>query len=116
MNTRKYEAFYMVSGAHDDAAVQQIADKFKAVVEKEGGKVEAAGKWDKRKLAYEVNGQKEANYILMHFECEAKVPAELKRQMRNSDDVMRQIILRLEDDFVPAPKEEPTPEAVSAIE
>lgn len=98
MNTRKYEAFYMVSGSLEDAAVQQIADKFKAVVEKEGGSVTAAAKWDKRKLAYEVNGQKEANYILMNFESDAKVPAELKRQMRNSDEIMRQIILRLDDD------------------
>lgn len=100
MNTRKYETLYMVAASHDDAAVQKIADRFKAVVEKEGGTVEAAAKWDKRKLAYEVNGQKEANYILMHFTSEAKVPAELKRQMRNSDDVMRQIILRIDEDAV----------------
>lgn len=52
MNTRKYEAFYMVSGALDDSAVQKISDHFKAVVEKEGGSVSAASKWDKRKLAY----------------------------------------------------------------
>jgi len=100
MNTRKYEAFYMVSGALDDSAVQKVSDNFKAVVEKEGGSVSSAGKWDKRKLAYEVNGMKEANYILMNFESDAKVPAELKRQMRNSDDVIRQIIIRLDHDVV----------------
>ena len=44
---------------------------------------------------------KEANYILMNFESDAKVPAELKRQMRNSDDVVRQIIIRLDHDVVP---------------
>jgi len=98
MNTRKYEAFYMVAPSHDDAAVQQIADRFKAVVEKEGGEVDAAAKWDKRKLAYEVMGHKEANYILMTFKSDPKAPAELKRQMRNSDDVIRHIILRLEDE------------------
>jgi small subunit ribosomal protein S6 len=101
MNTRKYEAFYMVSGALDDSAVQKISDHFKAVVEKEGGSVSAASKWDKRKLAYEVNGQKEANYILMNFESDAKVPAELRRQMRNSDDIIRQIIIRLDHEVVP---------------
>lgn len=97
MNTRKYEAFYMVSPAHSDAEVQQIADKFKAVIEKEGGSVESAAKWDKRKLAYEVGGHKEANYILMNFTSDAKAPAELKRQMRNSDEILRHIILRLDD-------------------
>lgn len=101
MNTRKYEAFYMVNGSLDDTAVQKIADHFRSVVEKEGGSVTGASKWDKRKLAYEVNGMKEANYILMNFESEAKVPSELKRQMRNSDDVIRQIIIRLDHEFAP---------------
>lgn len=95
MNTRQYEAFYIVSGALTDAQVQQIADKFKGVVETQGGSVESAGKWDKRKLAYEIKGHKEGNYILMHFTAEAKVPAELNRQMRNDDAVIRhRIFLR----------------------
>ncbi|MBX7136104.1 MAG: 30S ribosomal protein S6 [Fimbriimonadaceae bacterium] len=89
MNTRKYEAFYIVKPNLNDAEVQAIADKFKGVVETQGGSVEKAAKWDKRKLAYEINGLKEGNYVLMHFEAEAKVPAELNRQMRISDDIVR---------------------------
>lgn len=89
MNTRKYEAFYIVIPALSDSEVQAIADRFKGVVETQGGTVESAAKWDKRKLAYEINGHKEGNYVLMNFESEAKVPAELNRQMRNSDDIVR---------------------------
>lgn len=89
MNTRKYEAFYIVAASHTDAQVQQIADKFKAVVEAQGGTVEHAAKWDKRKLAYEIAGHKEGNYILMNFEAPAAAPAELNRQMRNDDTVIR---------------------------
>jgi small subunit ribosomal protein S6 len=78
-----------------DKEVQDIAERYKAVVEKEGGNVESAAKWDKRKLAYEIDGHKEGNYILMHFEAEGKVPAELNRQMRNNDEVIRhRIFLR----------------------
>jgi small subunit ribosomal protein S6 len=95
--TRKYEAFYIVSPGLDDSGVQALADRFKEVVEKQGGAVEQAGKWDKRKLAYEIDGHKEGNYILMLFEAEAKVPAELSRQMRNSDDVIRHRIFLKED-------------------
>lgn len=97
MNNRKYEAFYMVSASLSDAEVQQVADRFKTVVEGQGATVESAAKWDKRKLAYEVNGHKEANYVLMHFTSGPAAPAELKRQMRISDDVIRHIILRLGD-------------------
>jgi len=61
MSNRKYEAFYIVKPDLADADVQKIADKFKGIVEDKGGTVEKAGKWDKRKLAYEIGGFKEGN-------------------------------------------------------
>ena len=96
MPTRKYEAFYIVKPEFTDADVQKIADKFKSIVEDQGGTVESAAKWDKRKLAYEIKGFKEGNYILMHFEAEAKVPAELNRLMRISDDIIRHRVYKNE--------------------
>ena len=89
MDNRKYEAFYIVDPSHPDDAVQKISDHFKEVVEKQGGKVESAGKWEKRKLAYPIAGHTEGNYVLMDFECGSQVPKELSRLMRISDDVIR---------------------------
>jgi small subunit ribosomal protein S6 len=97
MTNRKYEAFYIVRPDLSDGDVQKIADKFKDVVENNGGTVEKAGKWDKRKLAYEIAGLKEGNYVLMNFEAGPKLPAELNRLMRISDDVIRHTILKLEE-------------------
>lgn len=94
MPTRKYEAFYIVKPDLTDADVQKVADKFKEIVENQGGTVESAAKWEKRKLAYEIKGLKEGNYVLMHFEAEAKVPAELNRLMRISDDIIRHRIYK----------------------
>lgn len=96
MANRKYEAFYIVRPDLKDEEVQKIADRFKKVVEDKGGSVEKAGKWDKRKLAYEINGLKDGIYILMNFEAAADVPAELNRLMRISDDVIRHTILKIE--------------------
>ena len=96
-NTTKYEAFYIVKPEFSDADVQKIADRFKTVVEEKGGTVEKAAKWDKRKLAYEINGFKEGNYILMNFEAPPTVPAELNRLMRINDDVIRHRIFKLDE-------------------
>ena len=63
----------------------------------EGGKVEKAEKWDRRKLAYEINGHKEGNYVVMLFEAEPSLPHELDRQMRISDDVIRHRIFLREE-------------------
>lgn len=96
-NNRKYEAFYIVKPDLSDADVQKIADRFKSVVEDQGGTVEKAAKWDKRKLAYELGGVKEGNYVIMTFEAAAKVPQELSRLMRISDDVIRHRIFKDEE-------------------
>jgi small subunit ribosomal protein S6 len=97
MSKRKYEAFYIAKPDLTDADVQKVADKFKDIVENNGGEVEKAAKWDKRKLAYEIGGFKEGNYILMNFAAEPKVPAELNRLMKISDDVIRHTILKIEE-------------------
>lgn len=96
MDSRKYEAFYIVDPSLTDDAVQKIADRFKDVVVKNGGTVESAGKWEKRKLAYPVAGHTEGNYVLMDFECGTQVPKELSRLMRISDDVIRHRIFAKE--------------------
>lgn len=97
MNNRKYEAFYIVKPELADGDVQKIADRFKGVVEEKGGAVEKAGKWDKRKLAYEVAGYKEGNYVIMNFEAGAAVPKELNRLMQISDDIIRHRIYKIEE-------------------
>lgn len=89
MANREYEAFYIVKPEFTDSDVQRIADRYKTLVEEKGGTVSVASKWDKRKLAYEINGFKEGNYVIMNFEAPADVPAELGRLMRISDDVIR---------------------------
>lgn len=94
---RKYESIYIVKPDLGDADVQKIADRFKSVVEERGGAVEKAGKWDKRKLAYEIGGFREGNYVIMNFEAVGDTPQELSRLMRISDDVIRHRIYKIED-------------------
>ena len=85
----KYEALYIVDPKLNDQDVQGIANKYKAVIEEKKGTVEHAGKWEKRKLAYPVNGHTEGNYILMHFEADTSVPQHLSRLMRMNDEIIR---------------------------
>lgn len=89
MNQRSYEAIYIVPASLEDEDVQKIADRYKEVVERNGGTVESAAKWEKRKLAYPIKTHTEGNYILMNFTAPANVPQELDRLLRISDDVIR---------------------------
>jgi small subunit ribosomal protein S6 len=93
----QYETMFIVRPELNDADVQKLADRYKSVVEEQGGTVANAGKWDKRKLAYEIDGHKEGNYVLMNFEAPSAVPAELGRLLSINDDVIRHRTFRLDD-------------------
>jgi small subunit ribosomal protein S6 len=101
---KKYEALYIVDSKLSDEDIQKIVDRYKGVVEAEKGAVSYAGKWEKRKLAYEIDGHKDGNYIIMQFESNTSVPQELNRLMRISDDVIRhRVFLQGDNELMTAP-------------
>ncbi len=97
---RHYEAMYIVDAELTDEQLDPIMDKYKKVVSDMGGVVGETGKWEqgRRRLAYEINRRREGIYVLMNFEANADVPAELDRVFKISDDVFRHIIVRQNDD------------------
>lgn len=96
MAIASYEAIYILPPRFEDAQVEEVVEKFKSVVSDQGGQVESAGKWEKRKLAYEIAGEREGIYCTMQFSSEGELPKELYRLFRISDDVMRARIYRRE--------------------
>ncbi len=95
---RKYEAMAIMKPDLSDADVQKLTDRYKTVIEDQGGTVDSAAVWEKKKkMAYEINGYKEGNYVLFNFSADAKVPLELGRQLRINDDIIRHRIFRLDD-------------------
>lgn len=95
---RPYEALYIVDPELSDEDVTTITEKYKGVIEGQGGEVESINRWEKRRLAYEVKGRFEGIYVLMNFMGETAVENELDRVMRISDDVLRHIIVRRDEE------------------
>lgn len=94
---RPYEALYIVDPDLSDEDITSITDRYKSVVEEQGGEVEGINRWEKRRLAYEVKDRVEGIYVLMTFKGEHKVEMELDRLMRIADDVLRHLIVRLDE-------------------
>ncbi len=90
----KYEALYILEAKLDDAAKEALIEKFKGVVTAAGGEVENIDKWGNKKLAYAIDYKTEGYYVLMNFTAPADLPAELERQMRITDEVMRFIVIK----------------------
>lgn len=103
---------YIIDANLTDDQVDSIIAKYTKLVTDQGGEVRSVGCWDKRRLAYEIKGRREGQYILMFFEAEAEVSKELDRVYRISDDVFRHLITRVEPEHVDTSRiEHPQPTA-----
>ena len=93
----KYELTAVVSAKIEDDERAAVVDKLKAYVDRFGGKftnVEEAGK---KRLAYEIQKQKEAFYYFIQFDAEATAPAEIENRVRIMDNVLRFLIVRTDE-------------------
>lgn len=79
-----------------DEELEPIVEKYRQIVIDQGGEVDQAGKWERRRLAYEVKGRREGIYVLMNFKCEPAAANELERVLKLDEAVLRQIVVRFE--------------------
>lgn len=94
---RAYEVMYIIRPELDEEQINAVIEKFKSLIENNGGEIAKLDKWGKRKLAYEIKRSREGFYVLMEYNGEAATTAELDRVFRITDDVLKYLILRDED-------------------
>lgn len=89
----KYEALYIISPTIDEEQVKAVVEKFGNLVS-ENGELEKVEEWGKKKLSYEVQDQKEGYYVLMNFSANPDFPAELERNFKITENILKYLILR----------------------
>jgi len=103
---RKYECFFIIDADLPDDAIAVVDGKVKAVVDGNGGTVLDYVPWGKKKLAYPVKKRTRGHYVLMEFAGESGLVAELERNMRLDERVLKFITVLLEDRFDPQAEQE----------
>ncbi len=93
---RAYEAIYILPGSFDEAAVNSAIEKHSKLISDHGGSIEKAELWERRRLAYPIKGHQDGNYCLILFTGPPKVPAELSRLFRISDEIIRGRVFKRE--------------------
>lgn len=92
----KYESVIIISPVVEEEGIKNLITKFSDLINTEG-KVESVEEMGKRKLAYEVKKNKEGYYVLINFEAKPELIAELERNYRITDEVIKFIVVRRED-------------------
>ncbi|MCB1744533.1 MAG: 30S ribosomal protein S6 [Gammaproteobacteria bacterium] len=100
---RHYEVVFMV---HPDQSeqVSAMVERYRSIVEADGGTVHRLEDWGRRQLAYPVQKVHKAHYVLMNIECGAEALAELQSAFRFNDAVLRNLVMsRKSADTEPSP-------------
>lgn len=90
----KYEMLYIIDNDTEEEQKAALVDRFAELVTSLGGNVLDIDKWGTKRFAYPIADKNEGYYVLMNFEADSTVPDELNRQMRISDNIVRQLILK----------------------
>ena len=92
---RKYEAMYIIKPSFEEDKYQEIIEKYTALIQNNGGEVTKVDPWGKRRLAYEIDKIREGYYVLVEFNADIELPAELERNFRIADEIMRYMVVRV---------------------
>lgn len=102
-----YETMYILRSDLGEEQTDQAIEKYQGILQAQGAEQIETQHRGKRRLAYEINKQREGIYIQMNYKASGDCVAVLERAMRLSEDVIRYLTVKQEE-----PKADP--EAVSA--
>ncbi len=88
-----YESVLVISMKLGEEGIQALIEKFKTLIS-ENATLDSVDEWGKRRLAYMINKEAEAYYVLFNFTSEADFPAELDRRYKITDGVLRSLIIK----------------------
>jgi small subunit ribosomal protein S6 len=86
--------------ARQDASTQQVEEltaQMTGIVEGLGGKVVKTENWGVRSLTYRMNKNRKAHFVLLNIDAPSAAIAEIERQERISEDVIRYLSVRVEE-------------------
>jgi small subunit ribosomal protein S6 len=86
--------------ARQDVSAQQVetlTDEFKTIITENGGTVGKSEYWGLRSIAYKIKKYRKAHYSLMNLDAPHEAVAEMERQMRINDDVIRFMTIRVDE-------------------
>ncbi|HLQ72945.1 MAG TPA: 30S ribosomal protein S6 [Bacillota bacterium] len=94
---RKYEIMYIVRPDIEEEAQTALIERFNKILTDNGAEIEKVDEQGKRRFAYEINDYRDGYYILINFTSDQEAINEFDRQAKFSDDILRHIAVRVED-------------------
>jgi small subunit ribosomal protein S6 len=98
MAERQYELVYILPPESTEQQIAEVHDQVTAVASRMSAVIEKTDNWGRRKLAYEIGPHKEGVYVLEVINGPGEVMKEMDRRLKVLDQVMRHIIVRVDEE------------------
>lgn len=92
----KYESVVIINPNLEQEAIKALIKKISDLINSDG-KLSSCEELGKKKLAYEIQKQKEGYYVILKFEANPKLIEELERIYRITDEVIKFIVVKEEE-------------------
>jgi small subunit ribosomal protein S6 len=91
-----YEHVFLARQDLAQAQVDALAENATKIIQDNGGKVVKTETWGLRSLAYRIQKNRKAHYVMLEVEAPAPVVAELERQTQINEDVVRYMTIKVD--------------------
>ena len=95
--TRTYECMCLLDNREVRKGWQPLKDSVSGLFTKHGAQILSARRWDERRLAYPIDGQQRATYLLAYLKADTQSITGIRRDLQFSDLVLRSLVLSCEE-------------------
>lgn len=92
-----YENVFLVRPDVSTQQVEALAQQFTDILTAQGGKVQKTEQWGLRNLSYRIKKNRKAHYVMFTIDAPPAAVAEMERNMRLSEDVLRTMTVRVDE-------------------
>ncbi len=94
---RSYEIVFIAHPDLDEKALEETTEKVKGWIAAAGGEITKVDPWGKRRMAYAIRKRREGYYVLIEAKMPPTAVAELERNMRLHESIMRYLVTRIDE-------------------
>lgn len=105
---REYETVYILRPTAPEAEGDKTRERVEGIIENSGGHVLKFDNWGMRRLAYQIRDRAEqtmydrGRYVYYRYLAPSDTVAEVERNLRIIDPVIKFMTVKLEEDLLPA--------------
>ena len=92
-----YEHVFIARQDAAEAQVDQLTEHLKGIITAGGGTVTKQEYWGLRSLTFKIKKNRKGHYVLFNIDAPWPAVAELERQIKLNEDIIRHMTIRVEE-------------------